>query len=639
MSLFGIGEKLYKKKAAKDISAHEISDYDPKASPVGESLPQEEDAWVPEEAALGKPEKKKIKIGLLVLGGIFGIILLLAIIFEAKLLMFNSKHAQVSVVGPTQIDSGKEVSYEIDYHNSNWVNLKNATLKITYPENFRPEEDPNFHSDSRTSGYYPLGTLRLRSNGKIIFKGKAYSPKGALIYLKADLNYDPAVVSGSSQADAQLGVSVVPAPIILEINGQQKVTSGNAVNYTINYQNNGSETLKGLELKVSYPDGFTFVLASSNPASTDSGAHMWNIADLKPGQSGQLTVDGRLSGTDGTVKIAKAQVGEMNKGEFMSYNDETTETGIVGAPLAVSQTINGKSDKLDVSAGESLQFILNYKNNSNIGMRNVILTEKLDSPVLDYATLRNMQKGSFNDASRTITWKASDIPGFLTLSPGQSGQIKFSIDVKKRIPLDGKIKKNFVIVSLAKIDSPDVPTPIGSNKIISSNEMDIKLNSKIILEANGFYNDATIKNSGPIPPKIGQDTTYTLHWKVTNVSNDINDAKVTAYLPTNVVATGKISPDDARLSYDKRSNLVTWDIGKIDAGTGILTKPLEVAFQVRLTPSTDEYRKTVNLMEESALTAKDLFTGEDLETKADYKDINLTEDRELMKESGGYVAN
>ena len=638
MSLFDIKDKLYRKDMPENISEHDISQYDPAASETGEGFKRKEDDWVKEENPIGQTEKRTIKKGILALIGILCVILALALVFAARQLMFNDKNIQLSVVGPSQISSGKIGSYEIDYKNNNWIGLSNVTVMVTYPENFKPEAGQNFTSTSRTSGTFTISSIGPRGSGKLFLKGRAYSPKGALIYIKSVLSYRPFSFGGAYSADAQLGISVQPAAIILEVQGQQNVVSGNAVDYTIEYRNNTSEEMNDLEMRVTYPEGFTFSSSDTKPSSIDGSVYVWKITSLKPGEAGRLLISGRLEGVNGTVKKLQVSIGTSNQGEFMSYNDGSVDTNMASSPLIVSQTVNDNRNVPNVSPGESLRFSLIFKNTGSVGLRNVILTEKIDSPVLDYATL-DRQGGDFDSSTNMITWKAADIPAFNNLSPGQVGEVNFTILVKDKIPLDGPIKKNFVVVSVAKIDSPDISTPIASNKVVYSNEIDMKLNSKIILETQGFYNDATIPNSGPIPPRVGQETTYTLHWRIRNVSNDINNATVSAYLPTNATFTGKFSPGDARLSYNERTNQLVWNIGKVDAGTGILNAAPEVAFQVRIKPSIDQVNRQVGILGKATFTAEDLFTGEKPEVSTDPKNTSLPEDPSIMRSGGDKVTN
>ncbi len=187
---------------------------------------------------------------------------------------------------------------------------------------------------------------------------------------------------------------------------------------------------------------------------------------------------------------------------------------------------------------------------------------------------------------------------------------------------------------MAKIDSPDVPTPIGSNKIIASNSLFFKLNSKVILETMGYYIDSNIANSGPVPPQVGKETSYTIHWLITNISNDVSDARVVSSLPTGVKWTGKIYPDKEKITYNERTNQIIWEIGKIESATGILKPKREVAFQVSIIPETNQLGKPITLVNSSTLTAKDLYTSENLKSEIKEKNTNLKEDTTIS--GGGY---
>ena len=587
MSLFEIKNKLYKKEEPTDLARPAVSEYDPHSDSADASRlsPEEGDLWQAKQPIIGQSEKKAARHGLWALGIVIGLIALLVAGYETKQVLFSESAVAVSVSGPNQTASGKMITFEIDYKNNNFTNLNNVTLEITYPEALTPVNNPGFKSDSPTSGSFSLGTIAARGAGKAIFNVQTYSPRGALVYLKAQLQYGSSLSSSRYVAQNQLGVTVAQAAIDFEIQAPQTISSGNETDYQITYRNNGSQTQENLKVKMDYPVGFTF--SSSTPSANENN-NTWYVGELMPGASGKILVNGKLSGNRGETKLAKAYIGTDQGGTLASMSEQDASTQIADSPLFIAQTANNLPSFV-ADAGEALQFDINFKNTGNIGLGNVIITEKLSSPILDYTTLK-LSGGNYDQSQQAITWKASDIPDLANLAPGQGGDIKFSVNVKNVIPVSSVNDQNYVISSLAQIDSPDIPTPLAGNKVISSNQMDIKLNSKLILDTKGYHNEpnAVIANSGPIPPKVGQETTYTLHWRLTNVSNDISNAQVTATLPTGVAYTGKIYPEDARLVYNSRTNALVWNIGNVPAGTGILTAPEEVIFQVSITPSPNQ---------------------------------------------------
>ncbi len=624
MSLRDIKNNLYKKDAPENLSEHEISKYDPTiAKNTGEMSKGEKDLWA-KKSGLGQTEKKAIKKGLIVGAIIIGIIIALAIFAIVRQIIFQSGNATIEIVGPTQVNSGKLLTYEITYKNENRLTIKNAVLRINYPENFKPENNPDFKSDNLTSGSFNIGTIKGKTQGKIILNGKAYSPKGALIYLKAVMSYNPSGYSSQFQANSQLGVSVNSAPITLEVLAPQNVSSGDAVDYQINYRNDGGETINNLVVKIEYPDQFTFSSASPK-ASADNNT--WDIGNIPAGQSGKIVVSGKLEGERDNIKTVQASIGVSQQNEFVVYNSESAETKMIFSPLAIIQAVNKKKN-LNVNAGDTLEFEIAYKNNGNVGLRDVIITEKIDSALLDYSSLK-LKSGSFDTDSRTITWKASDIEELANLGANQGGLLNFSIRVSNTFPVGEKKDKNFIIKSVAKIDSPDVPTPISMNKIISSNEINMKVNSVVAVSVKGYYADKSISNSGPIPPKVGEETTYTIHWKALNISNNVSGVKVSAILPTNSQMTGKISPEGANLEYNSRTNEIVWTIGNMESGTGLLLESPEVAFQVKIKPSPDQVGREVGLLGKTTITAKDLFTEENITGEYEAKNTNLMEDASI----------
>jgi hypothetical protein len=626
MSLREINNELYKKEPDQELLRHEKSEFNPES--VVFTSPEKaldlKDEWQEKKEGIGEENKKTIRTGVIVLGALLSVVALVVGFYKIKQAFFTSERLVVSISGPKEIKSGNLNTYEIRYKNDNQADLKNAVLRLSYPEDFKPEGNADFKPEGTMSGIFKLGDINGSGEKKVVFNGRAYSPKGNLIKIKAELSYTPSTVSSVFVASDQLTVNVISAPITLEVMAPQNISSSDEINYLVTYKNEGTENLENIRIKIDYPERFQF--SSANPSAFE-GNNIWYVGNLSGGQSGKIVVTGKLEGNRDEVKTIKVIIGANNNGEFVNYNEEEAQTKIISSPLAITQTANDLHN-LNANAGDSLRFEINYRNEGALGLRDVVVTERIDSSVLDYSTL-DIAGGAYDSNNKTITWKASDYKELKNLLPGQGGSIKFSIKVKEIIPVAGGNDKNFVISSLAKIDSPDIPTPISMNKIISSNKMDIKLNSKLILDIKGYYNDANIPNSGPIPPKFSEESTYTMHFIVSNVSNDIEGAKVEAILPTSVTMTGKIFPEGVPLSYNERTNSVIWNIGNLTAGTGILSSGKEVSFQVKIKPSLDQVGNEAPLLKESVFSAKDLFTGESISARIDNKSTRLPEDTSL----------
>jgi hypothetical protein len=85
-------------------------------------------------------------------------------------------------------------------------------------------------------------------------------------------------------------------------------------------------------------------------------------------------------------------------------------------------------------------------------------------------------------------------------------------------------------------------------------------------------------------------------------------------------------PLEEKISYDERTNQIVWEVGSMAAGTGILNEKRGIAFQVEVTPQENQAGEALKLLNESTLTAKDLFTGLNIEVKNKEKNTEISED-------------
>jgi hypothetical protein len=538
---------------------------------------------------------------------------------------FSEEQVKVSISGPEKVQSGELVYFEINYQNLNRAGLRDAVLHITYPENFKPQEDLGFEAEGPNARKKIIGTIDGQGSDKIILKGKFFGPKDLLVYVDVSLDYSSSDFSSTFNAKSKSGVFISSSPLLMEISGPQSVVAGSTVSYTVKFQNNGQEEIKDLKVKADYSKDFSYSSSEPLPSSDNN---IWYAGNIGAGQSGEVKFNGTLNGLNGEIKKFSAAIGEFgNDGEFISYNEASSEVKIIASPVKVEQTVNDSKDNLNVNAGDTLIFKIKYQNTGTVGLRDVILTEEIKSPILDYGKI-NMpsENGALDSQNGLVTWNGSGVPKLKTLNPGEGGEVVFHIPIKDIIPVAGPDDKNFTFNATVKVDSPDIPTPEGSNKIISGNTVNVKLNSKLSLSAEGYYNDSEIKNSGSLPPKVGQETTFSIHLKLLNVSNDVTDAKVTAVLSSGVKWKNVFSPESADISFNGRTNELTWNIGSMPAGIGILTGPRELIFQVGLVPSQNQVGGYADLIGKTVFSAKDIFTKQKLETSLNGKNTNLIED-------------
>ncbi|MDP3957018.1 MAG: hypothetical protein Q8Q10_00760 [bacterium] len=553
----------------------------------------------------------------LALGSIAGLVLLGGLIFKVRSMLFDETRVEISITGPKDVASAEETTFTVAYANKNWAGLANASLILSYPESFHLQAGNSAEIKSSLAEI-PIGTIKANTDGKVFIKGKFYGSRGDLTYLKATLRYSPKNVATVFEKTAQFAVNVASSPLSLEITAPLELATGQEVEYVVDYSSKSDVPFSNLRVKMEYPEGFQFVSSEPKPSE---GQSVWYIGNLNPRADGKIIIRGVLSGEREERKRVHGMIGFFQgEGKFVAYAENERQTRIISSPLSISQTVNGLTD-IAVNPGDVLRYVIRYRNNGDVGVRDAIVTVDINPTALDMGRLA-LPNGTYDAARKMLIWKASDIPNLGRLEPGMGGEISFSVPATKTLAAVGD--KDLSIVSVAKIDSPDLPTPIGSNKIIGSNTLYVKLNALVSVGIKALYDDSVFPNSGPIPPKVGQSTSYTLHVSVANSSNDLKQARVVAILPTGVKYGGKFAPSGETVAFNDRTNELTWDLGTFSA-TG--SAPRELVFQVTTTPNVSQVGKPLVLVAGVIFTAQDTFTHQDIRVEKGQQNNYLSDDK------------
>lgn len=623
MSLKDTEEKLYNPTSDIDKREHSKSVFDMGNSKFQSGNFSESKSWWEffQMRWLTDEKRRAVYVGSIILGTIVAGVLIFFIINKLKETAFSEKNVTITVEGPASIDSAKEVEYIIKCKNKNRVTLKNPEFVLNHSENFYPNENEILKKINGRSSRLEVGDIKPFETKELKISGKFYASENYIVYLQPVLKYEPSNFSSLFESSSQLGVRITSSPVDLVINAPREGLDESTIEYEISYENRGSQNLSNLNLRLEYPDGFIFQSGDSNPVSGNS---VWHIGNLDMNAKGVLKIKGKLDGEQYDVKLIRATIfrNENNNAEIIYAKSEGV-TKMVVPPLAISHKINGKNST-NVNLGDILSYVITYSNRGDIGLKDVVVKLKIDSPLIDYEKL-DLVTGAYNSNTKDITWKASDIPKLQKLEPGSGGEIELKIPLKGKVDISNSNDKDFSIESVVTIDSSDVAFhSLGNSKNIS-NTIICKLNSKVILESEIYLKDNDIENYGPVPQKVGEETTYAVIWKVTNISSNVSDVVVSTFLPTWVSWKNVVVPKSEEISFNERTHEIIWKIPKLENGTGILNSPKTVKFQIGLTPEINQVNDSVSLFYKTKLTGKDDFTSSAIDLIVEDTFLNLGE--------------
>lgn len=546
------------------------------------------------------PKQKKI---LIISSAIFFVALIISgIIFYFWLTSFKKSLVDFSISGPAQIASGEPAAYSIAYWNNTQQILQNAVLTVRYPQDALIPNDKNIQN-------IDLGNIGIGGGGKQEISLAFIGPDKSIQKLQAVLSYKPQNTSLSFENNVSKEVAINGSALAIDFKAPETVLPNLRSVYNIHYKNNTDKVFKGVSIEAAYPSVFNFISADRLPSKNNN---VWSLGDLGSNEEGNIAIVGILK-NDTNVSFNLA-IGVNENGKLYKFSQNSIQINLAPLPLKLDITANENSS-LSANPGDFIRFVISYENSSGITLNDVILKAKLDGLMYDFATL--MTDGFYNGLDNTIAWNASNLPAFKNLASDSSGKVEFGINVKPRFVIRTFRDKNFLLQVSATLQTPTVPASLAVKELSAQSDFTVKLNTKVELRAKGYYFDPVLKNSGSLPPKVNQTTTYTIHWQITNYSNDLNDVIIKATLPEGVAwLNKKAGAGSATLEYNERTSELLWNVGKLQAATGVLLDPYEVIFQLALTPPVTQVGQTVPVINASALTAKDMFTDSDVSVTA-----------------------
>lgn len=606
--------------------AHEKNEFSPENVPEGsESQLTQTSAWRETRGNFFQQHTKAIRWGGGAIGGILFFALLVGTFVRIQQSLFSESRVTVAIMGPENVNSSDLTTFVISYENANRSALANAELVVSYPPNFQPEGNKSSFRNDASSSVVTIGTIPAFEEGSFEFSGKFYGSKNSIAYIRAELRYHPNNLESRFSATGQKSVNLRSASLMVELEAPLTIPPQGEATYLVNYENTSDTPLSNVRLKASYPPGFSFTEAEPKSSEGDT---VWYLGNIGSGEKGKIRITGTVDGVPNETKTFRVEMGTFQgDNTFLSYSDAERTTRVVAPPFGIRQSLNGAVPP-SVNPGEMLQYEITYRNDSTIALREVIITVLLEGEALDFSRLRP-EGGAYDSARKMITWKASDVKQLANLVPNASGEVSFSVPVRDDFVPESTITKNFRIKTVAKIESPDVPNPALANKIVATNTLWAKVNSRLLLETLGAYQDGNIPNTGSIPPVVGKETTYTLRWLLSNTTNDVAGVEVSADLPTGARWTGKTFPSSETISYNERTNKIVWNVGSLGVGVGKLSPKKSVSFQVLIRPEVNQVGLEAPLLGASLAKAKDVFTNETIQSMNDIKTTSLPEDVSL----------
>jgi hypothetical protein len=364
-----------------------------------------------------------------------------------------------------------------------------------------------------------------------------------------------------------------------------------------------------------YPFGFKFEKSSIDPKYDNN---IWVFEELKPNEEKEIKISGQINGQNQEDRVFRFNTGlvkESSPEEIgVLFSTVMHEIKIAKSFVGLNLEINkDNASVVTVSSGEINSGNIYFTNNTNDAIKNLEIKLQFNGSVIDENSITAVG-GFYRSIDNTIVWNKETDSAFIDFAPRTTQDLDFRF--KTLNLFDGKINiKNPQLDITATVSGIRISSSNTEETVTSEAFKNIKVLSDAPVFAYTHYDKGPFVNKGPIPPKVDTPTTYTIELSAGTNSNDLENAQITAYLPSFISWKNVINPASEKISFDSVSRKIIWNIGNMAAGTAYTKPQKQVYFQVEFLPSISQVGQKQSLLYDVSFGAKDAFTRTNISEK------------------------
>jgi len=508
-------------------------------------------------------------------------------------LTLSSKNVDLVVLGNSFVAGGEDLPIQVEIVNKNSSDLLNVVLTLDYPKGATDAAGSDVVRIEKSLGTIASGKTKSEEFGVVL-----YGEQGMSRTITARLSYTLAGSSSTFQKEKAFSVLVSSSPLALTLDAPGAIASNQLFTLTLRNLFTGDKLLPNVLARVEYPNGFVFQSSTPEPVS---GNNVWALGDLQKGAEQTVSIRGKILGEEGDEKAFRVYVGtpesETDNRIAVTYNSSLHTVKLAQPFLTSEIIINGSStDVVAIPIGGAVSGTVNWTNNSGTRISDPTFSLVLTGEGINTATVK-AESGYFDALSRTITWNGQSNSSLSVIEAGATGQLSFSFSTIEARAI-GDASLNLSIKGLF----PE--RGYAEQTIANIDEATLRYASHLQFASQAYYSVGPIKNTGPFPPKVGSDTTYTITWTARPSENALSGYKATAVLPVGVAWAGTISPQAEPIVYNPDNRTVVWDLGVMPRATST-PQSRSVSFQVRIRPTAEQQGAEPDLLGETTITATD----------------------------------
>jgi len=514
-------------------------------------------------------------------------------------------NVKITISGPQSVASGKKLSLDVMVKNNNPVSMKDATIEMVYPEGSRNAENSSMNITSEKN---PVGTIttgeQVRTTARALLFGKEQTESE----IKAIVTYTIDDSDALFTCEAPYRILIATAPVSLTVKGLEEISTGQELEIELGVTSNSDEVVPNLRVVADYPYGFDFISAEPKPTVDTS---VWDLGDLPPGIERVIRLRGTVKGQTTEARAISFSVGGV---------DNTNEKGISVVMQKIDHVLlitrpflelncdidgDGKS-QTTATLGKEVTAKLHWKNTLDSALHNVEVVASFDGIMLDPYTVV-VSNGFFRSVDSTIIWSSQTQNDLKLVEPGEEGDLTFVFNTK-HFELGTNVSEPSMNIEFSVKARRNEDESSVSQNLLGQAKKTILFDTEVVFDTYALHGIGPFTNTGPHPPVVDKETTYTIALTIANNINDMESIEVRGELPVNVTWLGNVSSNSERVVFNPVTREVVWAVGDVKKGTGYLTEARTAYFQISTTPSVSQVRSELTLFNDVTMQGIDVFT-------------------------------
>lgn len=411
--------------------------------------------WKDEEIEIVLPEpkvRKKMSFPLKLLLISLAIFLFSMVFLAFSLVNKNTSFSENKILTVAEysatVTSGEYSRVSVTITNNNKIPLSEAYLMVTYDSGESFSGDKNIVKEKINIGeVLPLSAYEAE------FDILVFGAEGIIKEIDSMLYYKiPQTNAEFNKKINTISLALKTSPVSINVTNLKEIHKDHELEFEIVVKNNTRETIKDLIISARNPNDFLYMYSSED---LHTNTPSWIIKELPVNASKKIKMVGKLIGDIGDYSNFTFYAGVLRQNSKDNTEDDSNQDNslanfdnfnniinnvyskiekkvlITGQYLDIAMFENS-FEKTSFTAGENIQIQLQYKNNIDFPLDDVVVTARLVGEAINFEGIYPVN-GIFDRETNTVIWDKSTYYTFSQIPSKASGDLYFTFTLKNDI--------------------------------------------------------------------------------------------------------------------------------------------------------------------------------------------------------------